>query len=129
MAGEARGKLWIAYYARGRRWSGRPHDLPGCYRADGWEETAARRIATPGGAALWSRDFAREDASIRVVHWVQHPGVLPGATLLDRLRSGSGTRRDVASVYWEFPAAAAPPDASFASASQALIDELERLWR
>jgi hypothetical protein len=127
------GRLFATYFERGRRWSGRPHDVDTCYRATGWEELAASEIATSAGAILQRRLYARDGERIVVVHWLARPGERPGSTLLESLQSRvallHGLRQDVASVYWEFPEASAPADAELARASDDLFDALERLWR
>lgn len=43
----AEGRLFVAYYARAQRWSGRPHDVEKCYAALGWQELEARRLVEP----------------------------------------------------------------------------------
>lgn len=123
------GRLFLAYYERAKRWSGRPHDLEGCYAAAGWTEVEARRLdAAP---FPWARTFERDGARIRVVHWIDVPGAdpAPGARgLLTRLSSSSGFRRDVVSAYVEFPLEEAPDDAGLASLAGAVSTALEDLW-
>ena len=38
------GRLFLAYYERAQRWSGRPHDLEKCYAALGWQEREAHQL-------------------------------------------------------------------------------------
>jgi hypothetical protein len=129
------GKLFVAYYERAQRWSGRPHDLEKCYAADGWQEREARRLDPDLG--LWSRRFERPRASggpeaVRVIHWLDRPG--PDRDGLDlfglgaRLASLRGFRPDVASAYLEFPADAAPAEAEAVAAARALSEALESSW-
>ena len=47
-----RGLLYVAYFERGRRWSGRPHPVEVCYYAQGWEELEAQLIVALAGAAV-----------------------------------------------------------------------------
>jgi hypothetical protein len=124
------GRLFVAYYARAQRWSGRPHDVEKCYAALGWQEREARHLSE--AHRPWSRLFEREGETIRVVHWLEHPG--PDEDQLDwrqlgsRLSSARGFRPDVASVYLEFPAEAAPSDAEAERAVGELSLALESLW-
>lgn len=126
------GVLYIAYYQRGRRWSGRPHDVNVCYRSMGYKETDARLIQTVEGAQLWSRVFENDSRKVRVVHWLQRPGVVPGdesaLTSLKMLFSPQGVRQDIASAYFEFDLDGAPTEAQLAAGAQALIEQLEILW-
>ncbi|MHC4823528.1 MAG: exosortase-associated EpsI family protein [Planctomycetota bacterium] len=126
------GRLYIAYYTRGRRWSGRPHDVDVCYRSMGYQELSAHQIETPSGSILWSRVFERGDETKRVVHWLQKPGRAPGPEsvwdLLWLLGSPSGLRQDIASIYLEFDLETAPSETDLADAAQALIEEVETLW-
>jgi len=127
------GKLFVAYYERAQRWSGRPHDVEKCFEAQGWEEREAHRLDE--AHRLWSRLFARSDgtsAPIRVVHWLERPGPdqdrIAAGELLGRVLSGNGFRPDVASLYLEFPADAAPDEESCVAAVRALSETLETLW-
>lgn len=124
------GRLFVAYYARAQRWSGRPHDVEKCYAALGWEEREARHLSE--AHRPWSRLFERDGESIRVVHWLERPGAdedqLEWRQLGERLSSLRGFRPDVASVYLEFPADAAPGDAEAEGAVAALSSALESLW-
>jgi hypothetical protein len=129
------GKLFMAYYARAQRWSGRPHDLEACYAAAGWSEHEATRLDEPHRP--WSRRFERAlegggSEAVRVVHWLERPGPdedrLAPRELLRRLLSGSGLRPDVVSAYLEFPADAAPDAADAARAVAALSSALEANW-
>lgn len=128
------GRLFIAYYARAQRWSGRPHDVEKCYAALGWQERAAHRIDE--AHRPWSRLFVRAtpegEESIRVVHWLERPGPdqdrLAPRELFARLSSARGFRPDVASVYLEFPAGAGPDDAQCAAAATELSRLLESRW-
>jgi hypothetical protein len=124
------GKLFVAYYARAQRWSGRPHDVEKCFAAEGWRERDARRLAD--ARRPWSRLLEREGRTIRLVHWLEHPGdegeALGAGTLAARLGSLRGFRPDVASVYLEFEAGAAPDDARAVAAVQALSAALDGLW-
>ncbi|MSR61558.1 MAG: exosortase-associated EpsI family protein [Planctomycetes bacterium] len=126
----AEGRLFVAYYARAQRWSGRPHDVEKCYAALGWQELEARRLVE--AHRPWSRLFEREGETIRVVHWLERPGPdedqLEWRQLGSRLSSLRGFRPDVASVYLEFPAAAAPSDAEAEQAADELSRALEQLW-
>ena len=128
------GRLFIAYYARAQRWSGRPHDLEKCYAALGWQEREARRI---GAGGPWSRSFEKpgEDGtseSIRVIHWLERPGAgderLSPGELVARLGSLRGFRPDVASVYLEFPADAAPDEGDCAAAARSIAEAIDALW-
>jgi hypothetical protein len=132
------GRLFVAYYERAQRWSGRPHDLEKCYAAQGWQEREAHRLEH--AHRLWSRLFARagegeaeDDAkAIRVLHWLELPGPdrdrLDWRELRSRVASGRGFRQDVASVYLEFPADAAPDERELVTAVSALSAALEGLW-
>ncbi|HEX6883354.1 MAG TPA: exosortase-associated EpsI family protein [Planctomycetota bacterium] len=130
------GRLFLAYYERAQRWSGRPHDLELCYAAAGWRESEAHRLDE--AHRPWSRLFEREGAdgareAVRVVHWLERPGPDEDrVSLLElgrRLFSGNGLRPDVIAAYFEFPADAAPPDADAARAVAALSAALEDAWR
>ncbi len=127
------GRLYVAYYQRARRWTGRPHDLDVCYRAMGFEELQVETWHTPSGAAVWSRIFQRDDEVVRVVHWLQKPGLLPGPEKalqrLSRLFSAGGLRQDIASVYFEFPLNSSPSKPELLSAADTLIRNLESLWQ
>jgi hypothetical protein len=123
------GVLFVAYYLRSRRASGRPHDVDLCYRSLGWQEQEARELE-PG---LWSRRLEREGRTVRVVHWLEHPGDeaagLTPRAIVARLSSPRGLRPDVASIYFEFDAGAAPDEQAFVDAAHALSASLETLWR
>jgi hypothetical protein len=129
------GRLFLAYYARAQRWSGRPHDLEKCYAAAGWSEREAHRLE--GAHHPWSRLFERPGAegereAVRVVHWLERPGpdedrLAPGE-LLSRLVGGNGFRPDVVSAYFEFAADDAPGDQAAAAAVAALSAALEDAW-
>lgn len=130
------GRLFLAYYERAQRWSGRPHDLELCYAAAGWRESEAHRLEE--AHRPWSRRFEREGPdglreAVRVVHWLERPGPDEDrVSLLElgrRLLSGNGLRPDVVSVYFEFPADAAPSDEDAARAVAALSIALEDAWR
>ena len=128
------GKLFVAYYERAQRWSGRPHDVEKCFAALGWQEREAHRLDQ--AHRLWSRLFVREregeSESIRVVHWLECPGPdhdrFDLRELLSRITSGRGFRPDVASVYLEFPADSAPDERASCAAVSALSLALEQLW-
>jgi len=124
------GKLFVAYYLRAQRWSGRPHAVDRCFVSQGWEELEARRLDESHDP--WSRRFAREGESIRVVHWLERAGAdgdeLDWRTLAARLGSSRGFRPDVASIYLEFPEGRAPDDAQCAAFVGALSVALEELW-
>jgi hypothetical protein len=128
------GKLFIAYYRRAQRWSGRPHDAEKCFAAQGWDEREAHRLDP--AHRLWSRHFERETAgeheAIRVVHWLERPGPdddrLDPRELLARLGSLRGFRPDVAALYLEFPADSAPDEQAFLASVRALSEALEGLW-
>jgi len=126
------GRMYIAYYSRGRRWSGRPHDLQVCYRAMGYTESDVNTLTTKSGAVLWSRVFQRENQTVKVIHWLQKPGRLPkeeGAwDHLQRVFQKNGLRQDVASIYFEFDLADAPSDEAFAGAAEELMGQVESLW-
>jgi hypothetical protein len=132
--GGEEGRLFVAWYARSQRWSGRPHDLEKCYAALGWCERDVRRLDE--AHRPWVRSFERMlpegPEAIRVVHWLEHPGPdgdrLDPAELLTRLRAGRGLRPDVASVYFEFPASETPCDADLRAAVSSLSAALEDLW-
>jgi len=124
------GQLFIAYYARAQRWSGRPHDVDRCFTALGYEE---REVHTLDEAHRpWSRRFEKDGRAIRVVHWLERPGddanALGLAPLVARLVDGSGFRPDVCSIYFEFPAEAAPDDATAAAAVAALSQAIDARW-
>ncbi len=124
------GRLFIAYYERAQRWSGRPHDVELCYASLGWKEREARRLDE--SHRPWSRRFEREGNEIRVVHWIERPGPdhdrLALGELAERLVSGRGFRPDVASIYLEFEAGFEPSDADCAAAVTELSRALEALW-
>ncbi len=123
------GVLYVAYYARSRRWSGRPHDVDACYRSLGWRQREARELA-PG---LWARRFEQDGAAIQVVHWLEHPGAeargLDLGALGKRLLAPRGLRPDAASIYLELDAGHAVTDAGFVAAARELSAALEELWR
>lgn len=126
------GKLYIAYYHRGRRWSGRPHELTICYRAIGYDYLGGTtRELADGSIVRWST-FTRKGEEIVVVHWLQRPGLQPGhesaSDYLGRMTTLDGLRQDVASVYLEFPAAAAPPEAALLDAAEAVSHSLAQVW-
>jgi len=127
------GRLYVAYYQRARRWTGRPHDLDVCYRAMGFQQLQVEVWHTPAGASVWARTFQRGEERVKVVHWLQKPGQLPGPEKalqrLLRLFSKDGLRQDIASVYFEFPQASAPTKKEFLSAADSLIQNLENLWQ
>jgi hypothetical protein len=127
------GRLYIAYYTRGRRWSGRPHDVDVCFRSLGFQELETSTLTTSSGAVLWSRIFANEEDTVRVVHWQQRPGVLPGPQgpfhMISRLFAAQGLRQDIASIYMEFSVDDAPAEADYAAAAQVVIDQIEELWQ
>lgn len=124
--------LYLAYYNRGRRWSGRPHDLPLCYRAAGWTPAGSEVLHTPSGARCEAQNFRLGERQIRVFYWVQQPGLQPGDEsaqgYLRRMFKSDRLRQDMASAYLEFPAAAAPADADALLAVQALMSALDGLW-
>jgi len=124
------GKLYVAYYRRAQRWSGRPHDVNVCYEALGWQERSAR--CSRASPFPWTRVFEREGEAIRVLHWTEHPGVeadpIAPATIASRLVAPRGFRPDVASIYLEFAEPAAPPAEELQAAAQALSAALETLW-
>lgn len=134
------GRLFIAYYERAQRWSGRPHDVEKCYASLGWQERSAHRLDE--AHRPWSRLFARAapgggpgestEESIRVVHWIERPGPdedrLAASELLARLGSARGFRPDVASLYLEFPAGAGPDDGECVAVVQELSRLLESRW-
>ena len=127
------GRLFLSYYERSRRWSGRPHDLDVCYRSMGYAELETEIWKTPSGATLWARVFENQQRKVRVVHWLQTPGTPPGpVSLLDklsRITDSQGLRQDIASIYLEFDLETAPDKAALIAASEAVIDDLEILWR
>ncbi len=124
------GRLFVAYYERAQRWSGRPHDVEKCFAALGWQEREVHRLEE--AHRPWSRRFERDGRTIRVVHWLERPG--PDEDRLElrqlgaRLASGRGFRPDVASIYFEFEEGFAPDDAEAAAAVAALSRALEELW-
>lgn len=124
------GRLFIAYYERAQRWSGRPHDVEKCFTALGWQEREARRLSE--AHRPWSRLFENEERTIRVVHWIERPGPdedrLDWRELAARLVSGRGFRPDVASIYFEFEAGLGPDDEESAATVAALSRALEALW-
>lgn len=123
--GGVEGELFSAWYERDRRWSGRPHDLVGCFEVLGFETESVERLRTESGASVWLRTFAKEDERRTVVHWLQRPGSLPGARggagLLGRLTEARGLRQDVVSVYLSFPAEAAPNRGTLAHTANAVV--------
>jgi len=127
------GQLYVAYFERGRRWSGRPHDLATCYRAGGWEAGPDRVMSTDSGASLTVQDFRMEERQIRVFHWIQQPGLEPGelspAAMVQRMFGPFSLRQDMASIYLEFPLEHSPSDLEAVRAAQALMDGLAQLWR
>lgn len=124
------GRLFVAYYRRAQRWSGRPHDVDRCFAALGWEEREARQLE--GEHRPWSRLFEREGERIRVVHWLERPGrdsrELGPGSLLARLADGTGFRPDVCSVYLQFDEGAAPDEAELAEAVETLSAAIDGLW-
>jgi hypothetical protein len=130
------GRLFVAYYERAQRWSGRPHDVEKCFAALGWEEREVRRLDEPHRP--WSRTFERSiegapvPEALRVVHWLERPGpdrdALSSRELLARLAAARGFRPDMASIYLEFPAHATPDDPELVAAVAALSAALEALW-
>jgi hypothetical protein len=124
------GRLFIAYYARAQRWSGRPHDVDKCFAAMGYEEREVHVLDE--AHRPWSRRFEKEGIALRVVHWLERPGddanELGLAPLVARLADGSGFRPDVCSVYFEFPAEGAPDDVAAAEAVAALSSALDARW-
>jgi hypothetical protein len=124
------GRLFIAYYARAQRWSGRPHDVDKCFAAMGYEEREVHVLDE--AHRPWSRRFEKEGEALRVVHWLERPGddanELGLAPLVARLADGSGFRPDVCSVYFEFPAEGAPDDVAAAEAVAALSSALDARW-
>jgi hypothetical protein len=126
------GLVYLAYFKRGKRWSGYPHSVDVCFRSLGWKECDSRMIQTPSGAKLQLSDFQREEERIRVVYWQQRPSLIPGSQTashhLARLGTVDALRQDIASVYFEFPVTSAPTDEEFGLAADALILSLESLW-
>lgn len=127
------GLLYVAYFERGRRWSGRPHELSVCYRANGWTPIGAgQELRTSQGARAQVHRFERDGDRIRVIHWVQTPGLLPGsesfAGYLRRIFGPARLRQDVASVYLEFPDSQTPGEAVLQEAVGAWMVSLEALW-
>lgn len=126
-------ELYVAWFERGRRWSGRPHNLETCYRADGWEAGPSRRLTAPDGAVWTAQEFSKPERSILVHHWIQQPGLPAGVSspvaMLRRLLTPFRLRQDVASVYLQFPIDASLSDAEAARAAQALMTSIEDLWR
>jgi hypothetical protein len=131
--GGAEGVMFAAYYLEDRRWSGRPHPVEVCFAADGWTPGARRVLRAPSGARYHSSELERSGRRIRLVHWIQRPGALPGEGFWEgvrgRLRGAGSLRRDVLSVYWEFELAEAPADAVLVGACEALREAVEALWR
>lgn len=126
------GRMYVAYFERGLRWSGYPHAVDVCFRSLGWEDLASRKLETSSGARLSLHDFDREGEQVRLLHWQQRPSLVPGtedaAALLGRLRTVDGLRQDVASIYFEFPLAEAPSDEELIEAAENLIQHLDALW-
>ena len=127
------GNLYVAWFARGRRWSGRPHSTDVCFEAGGWVEEEAHRVFRSDGHGQWSRQFRRGDRTIRVVHWIERPSRTGSEHWFPRAlrflgRREGGLRQDVASIYFEFPAEASPSDAELLAASEALVAALDALW-
>ena len=124
------GRLFLAYYARAQRWSGRPHDVDKCFTALGYRESEVHALAE--AHRPWSRRFEKDGESIRVVHWLERPGddrnELDPAALLARLADGSGFRPDVCSIYFEFGAESAPDDGASAAAVSALSRVIDERW-
>lgn len=127
------GRLYVAYYKRSRRWSGRPHDLDICYRSMGYSELETEQWEVPGGGLVWGRVFEKPDRKVRVVHWLQNPGLAPGPDSvikkISRLTTAHGLRQDIASIYMEFDYEGAPSKEALSEAAQAVIDDVESLWR
>lgn len=126
------GQLYAAYFTRGRRWSGRPHDLEYCYRALGYESESLRFLHTADGSRFAAQDFSDGEKKIRVFHWMQHPGMRPGQespkNYLKRILDDSRLRQDMASIYVEFPLESVPSDMAATHAAQAMMLALDRLW-
>jgi hypothetical protein len=129
----AQGVMFAAYYPKDRRWSGRPHPVELCFAADGWALGEQRVLRAASGALYRSSELSRSEQRIRLVHWLQHPGALPGEGLLESLRRrvsrASALRRDVLSVYWEFDSDAAPSDEVMTAACEQMREAVEALWR
>ncbi len=127
------GKLYIAYYKRGRRWSGRPHELTICYRAIGYDQLGGtERTLADGSRVRWT-NFTKDGQEIQVVHWLQRPGLQPGhdsaGDYLRRMTSLDGLRQDVASVYLEYPVDASPSQETLLEAAQAVSEALADIWK
>jgi len=126
-----RGELFAAWYARDRRWSGRPHDLVGCFAVLGYDVESVEHVVTESGARVWLRTFRGQAGGRRVVHWLQRPGAPPGASggrgILGRLTEPRGLRQDVVSIYLAFDAEDAPDPATLRAAAGALVQGLGEL--
>ncbi|MEQ8767989.1 MAG: exosortase-associated EpsI family protein [Planctomycetota bacterium] len=125
------GNLFIAYYARARSWSGRPHDVGQCYLAAGWQDKKERILTTPAGATLHEKHLTRQGRDVVVVYWWQRPGVLPAmamtGSLKTRFRSLFSFRPDLVTVSWEFEANEVPTDQAILEASDDLITAIDRM--
>jgi len=128
------GLLFVAWFERGRRWTGRPHSPEICFAFEGWKESEAHLLRQSDARRIWSRHFVRDEEHIRVVHWLEKPGATrePGA-LVKILRKITGRRevalrQDIASIYWQFPLDACPPEADLLAASETLNAALDGLW-
>jgi len=127
------GLLYIAYYRRSRRWSGRPHELTICYRAIGYDLLDGRQLQTAAGSRYWLHHFSREGKEVQVLHWLQRPGMLPGEEgVLDHLKrifSPQGLRQDVVSAYLEFPVEAGLGEDTLLLAATAISEDLAEIWK
>lgn len=128
----AAGNFYLAYFKRGKRWSGYPHHVDVCFRAIGWEDLQARRLQTASGGWIRIHEFERQGEQVKVAHWQQRPSLTPGeegpSALVGRLGGPDGLRQDVASIYFEFPLGNAPSDADLVLAAEALMSSLEEAW-
>jgi hypothetical protein len=128
------GLLYLAWYQRGRRWSGRPHATEYCFRADGWRDIEGHRLRRSDGQELWSRRFEREERQIRVLHWLEQPGRGRGESLTTRIANRvlphreSALRQDMAAIYWEFETDACPSEEELIASSEAVSRSLRELW-
>ena len=83
-------------------------------------------------AAQQGLEAAERGDGVDVIHRLERPGAggnrLAPGELLARLGSLRGFRPDVASVYLEFPAEAAPEEHACVAAARAIAQALEGLW-
>jgi len=115
--------MYFTWYQRGRRWSGRPHDVEICYRALGWEDRAPPiDLKSPGKVQAQVWEFEREGEHLTVTAWQQRPGSSLGSVPFQQT-----FRQDIFAGYFEFPREGAPSRSELETAAQAAVKEVESL--